>query len=334
VRLVEIYQAQRGSYEFDGCFKQSRPGARGRVVRGRTRPPSGLQVGFIASSDHGEGRSYACALAESLDRESIFDALRARRTYGATAKGHARRLPRRRPPDGGGVRGAGRRRDPRTMTLRARGTRELVDAVVVSATARRGGRSAAARPRRRAHAGDVAARARAAEQPRAADWSVRCGGRRRDAQVGFELPGYAKDDLGPDRPQWSIATKSDGVVAEYVWKRSYAGLWEPMHFAAARRRSARRAAAPRERTVVARDVALGELAAASVGGDSPLGALASLGARGVSTRRSTSRGRWACASSRRSGATTRRRAARAVYYARVIQADGEMAWSSPIYMTR
>src|SRR5262249_44702865 len=85
VRLVELYQAQRGNYEFDGCYKQSRQAQVERCF-GQDAPAI-LDVGFIASTDHGEGASYAGVLAESLDREHLFDALRARRTYGATIKG-------------------------------------------------------------------------------------------------------------------------------------------------------------------------------------------------------------------------------------------------------
>ena len=45
----------------------------------------GYRLGFIASSDHISGHvSYACVIAERLSRESLFEAMRARRTYGAT----------------------------------------------------------------------------------------------------------------------------------------------------------------------------------------------------------------------------------------------------------
>jgi hypothetical protein len=47
----------------------------------------GHHFGIVASSDHRFGNSYACALAKRLDRASIFDALQSRRTYGATTKG-------------------------------------------------------------------------------------------------------------------------------------------------------------------------------------------------------------------------------------------------------
>ena len=47
----------------------------------------GYHLGFIASSDHmSTSASYACVWAEQSSRESIFRALQARRTYGATAR--------------------------------------------------------------------------------------------------------------------------------------------------------------------------------------------------------------------------------------------------------
>ena len=47
----------------------------------------GYHFGFIASSDHmSTSASYACVWAEEATRESIFRAMQARRTYGATDK--------------------------------------------------------------------------------------------------------------------------------------------------------------------------------------------------------------------------------------------------------
>jgi hypothetical protein len=85
-RLIEVYQAWRGNFEFDGCFKQA-PGASVLGCFVQDALQQGHKFGIIASSDHGFGQSYACVLAERLDRESLFQALHARRTYGATAKG-------------------------------------------------------------------------------------------------------------------------------------------------------------------------------------------------------------------------------------------------------
>ena len=85
-RLIEVYQACRGSYEFDGCFKQApRAKAVGRFAQDALN--DGHKFGIIASTDHGFGQAYACVLAKSLDRAAIFEALVSRRTYGATTKG-------------------------------------------------------------------------------------------------------------------------------------------------------------------------------------------------------------------------------------------------------
>ncbi|MDQ3537714.1 MAG: DUF3604 domain-containing protein [Actinomycetota bacterium] len=85
LRLVEIFQACRGNYEDDGCFRQyadaTLPGS--FVLDGLRR---GYRFGLIASSDHGNGASYVGAYATDLDRATIFDALRSRRTMGATAR--------------------------------------------------------------------------------------------------------------------------------------------------------------------------------------------------------------------------------------------------------
>lgn len=76
--VAEIYQAFRTSYE--------RPGG------GVTEEASlwhalrkGYRLGFVASSDHiATHTSYACVWATGKTREAIFEALQARRTYGAT----------------------------------------------------------------------------------------------------------------------------------------------------------------------------------------------------------------------------------------------------------
>lgn len=84
-RLVEIFQACRGNYEALGAFRQYSDATKEGtfVLDGLQR---GHRFGFIASSDHGHGASYVGALAESLDRGSIFEALHARRTFAATTR--------------------------------------------------------------------------------------------------------------------------------------------------------------------------------------------------------------------------------------------------------
>jgi hypothetical protein len=86
VKLVEVYQALRGNYEFEGCARQSQlASVFGSFAQDGLR--QGLRYGFVASTDHGNGASYAGVLAEKLDRASLFDALKTRRTFGATTKG-------------------------------------------------------------------------------------------------------------------------------------------------------------------------------------------------------------------------------------------------------
>ncbi len=84
-RLVEIFQACRGNYEALGAFRQySDATMEGTfVLDGLLR---GHKFGLIASSDHGHGASYVGAFATGLDRASIFDALHSRRTFAATTR--------------------------------------------------------------------------------------------------------------------------------------------------------------------------------------------------------------------------------------------------------
>ncbi len=85
-KLVEVYQASRGSYEFAGAFRQAKTATfDGSFVHDGLE--QGLRLGLIASTDHGNGAAYAAVLAPQLDRESIFQALSARRTFASTTKG-------------------------------------------------------------------------------------------------------------------------------------------------------------------------------------------------------------------------------------------------------
>jgi hypothetical protein len=85
LRLVEVFQACRGNYEGEGCFRQSPdatlPGS--FAADGLRR---GHRFGLISSSDHGNGASYVGAFAERLSREAVFAALHARRTIAATTR--------------------------------------------------------------------------------------------------------------------------------------------------------------------------------------------------------------------------------------------------------
>jgi len=85
-RLLELYQSLRGSFEFDGCWRQSaRALAYGSFALDALTALPG--VSFIASSDHGNGAAYAGVLAERLDGGDLFAAMEAGRTFAATARG-------------------------------------------------------------------------------------------------------------------------------------------------------------------------------------------------------------------------------------------------------
>lgn len=85
-RVVEIFQSSRGSSEYDGAPRV--PGGR-KVKQGFVHEAlaKGLKLGFIASTDHGFGASYAVVYARSASREDVFEALYARRCYASTARG-------------------------------------------------------------------------------------------------------------------------------------------------------------------------------------------------------------------------------------------------------
>jgi hypothetical protein len=85
MRLVEVFQACRGNYEDDGCFRQYSDGILSGTftLDGLRR---GHKFGLIASSDHGHGAAYVGAFANGLDRASVFEALHARRTFAATTR--------------------------------------------------------------------------------------------------------------------------------------------------------------------------------------------------------------------------------------------------------
>jgi len=85
LRLVEVFQACRGNYEQQGCFRQYSDGTLDGtfVLDGLRR---GHRFGLIASSDHGNGASYVGAFAERLNRQGVFEALQQRRVFGATTR--------------------------------------------------------------------------------------------------------------------------------------------------------------------------------------------------------------------------------------------------------
>lgn len=86
-RVIEIYQGDRNSYEHVGAPKgptDAEEYANGMVWNAFEQ---GAKFGFIASSDHHSTHiSWAAVYADEFTRESIFNGLKARRTYAATDK--------------------------------------------------------------------------------------------------------------------------------------------------------------------------------------------------------------------------------------------------------
>jgi len=81
--LAEIFQA-RQSYEYLGCPRQSPEGAPFKGYYLQDAWAKGIVIGTIASSDHGGGNGKAGVWAEKLTRESLFEAMRARHTFGTS----------------------------------------------------------------------------------------------------------------------------------------------------------------------------------------------------------------------------------------------------------
>lgn len=129
-RLVEIFQACRGNYESNGAFRQySDATALGTfTLDGLMR---GHRFGLIASSDHGFGASYVGAYSESLERPAVFDALRSRRTFAATTRDVVVDV-RMQTPDGTVFLGEETTADgPRTLRVHAHGYADLARVDIV-----------------------------------------------------------------------------------------------------------------------------------------------------------------------------------------------------------
>jgi hypothetical protein len=81
--LMEIYQGCRNSYEGEGSPKTS---GGGKLAGSAWEAlGKGYRIGFISSSDHRSTHiSYANLWAKELTRPALFEAMRARRTFGST----------------------------------------------------------------------------------------------------------------------------------------------------------------------------------------------------------------------------------------------------------
>jgi hypothetical protein len=88
LRLVEVYQAARGSFEYQGCP--------GQTTFCTVSPDSGwvkvalalgMRIGILAASDHGILVGYTGVFAESNSRDDIWQALRDRHCFGTSMNG-------------------------------------------------------------------------------------------------------------------------------------------------------------------------------------------------------------------------------------------------------
>jgi hypothetical protein len=86
LRLVEVFQACTGSYESHWCHRQYQDAlAPGASVQDALH--AGHRLGFIGSTDHGNGVAYVGVYAERLDRAAVLQALADRRCFAATRRG-------------------------------------------------------------------------------------------------------------------------------------------------------------------------------------------------------------------------------------------------------
>ena len=89
-RLGEIFQSCRGSYEYDGCPRQPSSLSYHATQKGAFMHDAldhGYKLGFVCGSDHGFQAAYTAVFSPELSRQAIFEALYNRRCYGSTEKG-------------------------------------------------------------------------------------------------------------------------------------------------------------------------------------------------------------------------------------------------------
>lgn len=88
LRLVEVYQAARKSFEYPGCPDQS-PNCIASPDSGwvSLALAMGMKLGLICASDHTIVAGYMGALSKSMKRDDIWQALHDRHVYGASKNG-------------------------------------------------------------------------------------------------------------------------------------------------------------------------------------------------------------------------------------------------------
>jgi hypothetical protein len=303
-RLVEVFQACRGNYESQQCFRQYSDGtATGTfMLDGLLR---GHRFGLIASSDHGHGASYVAVLARSLNRADVFDGLWSRRTCAATTRGVIADL--RLGPHimGSEVAWSG----VRPLTVHARGYAELARVDIVAD-------------------GEVVHTVRA--EP-----DLPAGDRRVDLRVEWGKADATTCWDGRLTVEGGALLLPDHVGPEVIAMDEHCVAWEHVTHSFGEPYGAQRGGV--EVSVVGPDdaqltidcsgrshrITLGELAAGTVVLDSgPAGELAVQPAVGALLGMGV----------RELDVTFDDASGAAFYYARVFQVDGELAWSSPIWV--
>jgi hypothetical protein len=304
-RLVEVFQACRGNYESDSCFRQYSDGtAAGTFMLDGLR--RGHRFGLIASSDHGHGASYVGVLARSLSRADVFDGLWSRRTCAATTRGVIADL--RLGPHlmGSEVSWNG----PRPLTVHARGYTELARVDIV----RDGEVVHTVRGEPELPLGHLRVDVRV--EWGKADTTMCWDGRLRVTRGRLLLPEFVGPEvvaMDEESVAWEHVTRSFGEP--YGAQRggvevSVCGPPDALvHVECGGRRVAVELAKLAAGPVVFDDDLPGELALQPA-----VGALLGLGVREVDVP------------------LVDDSTAPAFYYARVFQVDGEMAWSSPIWV--
>lgn len=306
-RLVEIFQACRGNYEMLGGFRQYSDGTMTGtfVLDGLLR---GHKFGLIASSDHGHGASYVGAFATGLDRSAIFDALHSRRTFAATTRDVIVDVSLSGAFMGEEIELAG----PRELVVHAEGYTDIArveivrDGEVVHTTA-----GAVLVP-----AGWISAPVRLewgeSHQTTTWDGTVEIAGGE-ILQTPFWSPAII--EVGLDRLAWANTTKSFGEL--------YGAQRGDIEFTVVGPPDAKLSVRVADRAL---DLTLAELTAEPVHQlpgepgvfriQPGVGGLVSLGSTAVDVA-------W----------TDEQDTAAAFYYVRVYLVDGEMAWSSPIWVS-
>jgi hypothetical protein len=265
----------------------------------------GHRFGLIASSDHGHGASYVAVLARSLNRADVFDGLWSRRTCAATTRGVIADLRLGSHLMGSEVAWSG----VRPLTVHARGYAELARVDIVAD-------------------GEVVHTVRA--EP-----DLPAGDRRVDLRVEWGKADATTCWDGRLTVEGGALLLPDHVGPEVIAMDEHCVAWEHVTHSFGEPYGAQRGGV--EVSVVGPDdaqltidcsgrshrITLGELAAGTVVLDSgPAGELAVQPAVGALLGMGV----------RELDVTFDDASGAAFYYARVFQVDGELAWSSPIWV--